>query len=269
MNLNKRIPTAIVLLGFVFLCIQYLPRLGFFIILQCFIIAALLELFALTKKNKIKTHTLLGIVLSLILGVSFIIDRLPLEIALFAVLFVSGVYFVFYINTLDKMSAFPSSISTAVFAAVYLGFTLNFFYPLRNEYGPLSIYFFLAIIFLGDTGAYIVGKLIGRHKMSPIASPRKTWEGSFGGILTACLGALAARVLFIPDILIWKAILMAFFVHAAAQFSDPLESLFKRAVGVKDSSNLLPGHGGFLDRVDSLVFATPLFYFLMKYFGAS
>jgi phosphatidate cytidylyltransferase len=99
--------------------------------------------------------------------------------------------------------------------------------------------------------------------MTPVASPNKSWEGSAGGILFACLGALAARELLLPDVVLWRALLLAVLVHAAAQVSDPLESLFKRAVGVKDSSNVFPGHGGFFDRIDSLILASPLFYYLV------
>jgi len=120
-------------------------------------------------------------------------------------------------------------------------------------------------VFLGDTGAFFIGKPFGRHKMTPIASPNKSWEGSAGGFLFAVGGALLARFILLPAVPIATTVLTALIVHAAAQVSDPLESLFKRAVGVKDSSNFLPGHGGFLDRIDSLILAGPLFYFIVRY----
>jgi phosphatidate cytidylyltransferase len=123
------------------------------------------------------------------------------------------------------------------------------------------------VIFVGDTGAYLIGKSVGRHKLAPLASPHKTWEGSVGGIVSACLAGIAAQQIFLPEALLWKAAVFAFVVHAAAQFSDPLESLFKRAAGVKDSSNVLPGHGGFFDRIDSMILAAPLYYYLLQYIG--
>jgi phosphatidate cytidylyltransferase len=122
------------------------------------------------------------------------------------------------------------------------------------------------VIFLGDSGGYLFGKLIGKHKMTPLASPNKTWEGSLGGLAFGALGALAARQILLRDIGLWQALVCGVLVHAAAQVSDPLESLFKRAVGVKDSSNFLPGHGGFLDRVDSFLLAAPFFYYFVKLF---
>jgi phosphatidate cytidylyltransferase len=102
--------------------------------------------------------------------------------------------------------------------------------------------------------------------MTPVASPNKSWEGSAGGILFALGAATLTRALVLPEIPLATALLTAVVVHAAAQVSDPLESLFKRAVGVKDSSNALPGHGGFFDRIDSLILAGPLFYFIVRYF---
>ena len=103
--------------------------------------------------------------------------------------------------------------------------------------------------------------------MTPVASPNKTWEGSIGGILTACIGGVLAQQLILKEALLWKAIVFAFLIHLAAQVSDPVESLFKRAAGVKDSSNMLPGHGGFMDRIDSMILAVPLFYYLLKFIG--
>jgi phosphatidate cytidylyltransferase len=152
------------------------------------------------------------------------------------------------------------------FGAVYVGFTLNFLYLLRVGKGPLYLYFFFAIIFIGDTGAYLFGALLGRHRMSPLVSPRKTWEGAVGGLALAGLAAAAVQQLILTSVSLPQAVLCGLVTHAVAQLSDPLESLFKRAAGVKDSSNLLPGHGGFLDRVDSLILAGPAFYFYVLYF---
>lgn len=267
MNLRKRLPTALVLLTLVFAAIHFLPRLGYFLVLQVLILLSLLEFYSLLRKKRLFPPHTLGVAFMLLIGISFYWDKLPLELALFAGLLVFAVYFVVSIRTVEAIKPFPAAIALTFFGALYLGLTLNFFLPLRDVYGTLAIYFFLTVIFIGDTGAYFFGKAFGRHKMAPMASPRKTWEGSFGGIVTACLGGLAVRVVLLPALPLWKAVLFAFLVHAAAQVSDPLESLFKRAAGVKDSSNMLPGHGGFLDRIDSLILAAPLFYFLLKYVG--
>ncbi|MFC2158410.1 phosphatidate cytidylyltransferase [Acidobacteriota bacterium] len=267
MSFKKRTSTALVLLALVFLVIQYSPKLVYFLAIQGIVIAALLEFYGLAKRREQTPRVLLGILFSLFIALSFLLEPVSLGLSLFACLVIASFYYVLSITKVEKLKKFPSSIALTVFGAVYLSFTLNYFYLLREERGPYVVYFMLAVIFIGDTGAYAVGKLFGKHKMAPIASPNKTWEGSFGGIITACLGGVLAQQVLLNDVQVWKAVLFAFLIHAVAQVSDPTESLFKRAAGVKDSSNLLPGHGGFLDRVDSLVLATPLFYYLVKFIG--
>lgn len=113
-----------------------------------------------------------------------------------------------------------------------------------------------------DTGAYLVGSLMGRHKMIPHISPAKTWEGLAGGVLGAVVAALALSGILKLGWL--AAVLLGLAICAAAVLGDLSESLLKRATGVKDSGNLIPGHGGVLDRVDSILFVLPaVFWFTM------
>ncbi len=265
MNLIKRTLTAAVLIGIGFLVVQYGPRPLQFVLAQAFIIAALLEFYKLAEKGGLMPQRALGIALALLVSASFYFPALPLELTLFGVLLVSGVYFVARINSLEKLPHFPGSMAVTLLGTVYLSFTLNYLFKLRFDEGAIYVYFLASVVFLGDTGAMFAGKALGRNKMTPIASPNKTWEGSAGGFLLAVVGALLARQIVLPGVPLWRAIVTGILVHAAAQVSDPLESLFKRAAGVKDSSNALPGHGGFLDRIDSLILATPLFYFIVRY----
>ncbi len=265
MELGKRTLTAFVLLAVVFAVIQYAPDIVFFLLLQVFVLGALAEFYALAARKKLGPRRVLGVVLAATFAASFIVKGFRFEVALFAGLLLTCFYYLIRVSTLEKLAAFPQSVTVTFFGALYLSFTLNYMFTIRAEYGAYHLYFLFAVIFLGDTGAFFIGKPLGKHKMTPVASPNKSWEGSAGGILFACLGALAARELFFPNLVLWKALLVAVLVHAAAQASDPMESLFKRAVGVKDSSNLLPGHGGFLDRIDSLILAAPLFYYLVGF----
>ena len=266
MNLVKRTLTAAVLIGVSFLVVQYAPRILQFILMQAFIVAALWEFYKLAELKGLHPRKVLGVVLSLLVGLSFLFPSVPLGLALFAAILVAAVYYVVDIDSAEKLGPFPGSIAITLVGTVYLSFTLNHLFRIRFELGAAHVYFLAAVVFLGDTGAMFAGKAFGRHKMTPVASPHKTWEGSAGGILVAVAGALLAREVVLPAIPLWRALGCAVLVHAAAQVSDPLESLFKRAVGVKDSSNALPGHGGFLDRIDSLILATPVFYFLVMYF---
>ncbi len=265
MNLIKRTLTAAVLLGSLFLIIQYAPNWVFFLIGVAFVLAALLEFYTLTGKKGLRPRKILGLVLAAAVLLTFYIREVPLDAALFAVVLAACAYYLVAINTAEKLDAFPASFATTLAGLLYVAFPLGFLFRIRLEQGPVYLYMLAAIVFLGDTGAFFIGKPFGRHKMTPTASPNKSWEGSAGGLLFAVGGALLARVLLLPGAPILTVVLTALVVHAAAQVSDPLESLFKRAVKVKDSSNSLPGHGGFLDRIDSLILAGPLFYFIVRW----
>jgi phosphatidate cytidylyltransferase len=265
MNLLKRSITATVLLVSLFLIVQYAPHWALFLLGQAFIVAALLELYILAEKKGLRPRKALGVFVTLLLGLPFYFRAVPLEAALFAGLLISGTAFLVSVDSADTLGRFPAAFAFTLFGTLYLGFTLNFLYRIRVESGPFPLYFLFAVVFLGDTGGYFVGKPFGRHKMTPVASPNKSWEGSAGGILFALAGAALARWILKLDVTPGTALLTAVVVHAVAQVSDPLESLFKRAAGVKDSSNALPGHGGFLDRIDSLILAGPLFYFIVRY----
>ncbi len=123
--------------------------------------------------------------------------------------------------------------------------------------GPPLVLLFLAIIWGGDSGAYYVGKNLGRHPMAPRISPKKTWEGLAGGVAGAFLIAALAKVI-LTGLFGWQPVLIvAAILAVVAPLGDLIESQFKRATGVKDSSNLIPGHGGFLDRTDSLLYSAP------------
>lgn len=268
MNFLKRTLTALILLPLLYICIHYFSDAVFFGVVQVIILAALIEFYQLPRKKFIFPERTLGIVIAFLLSASFIWHRLPLELALFTTLLIAVVYFVLTAGSLERLMAYPVSAALTLFGAIYLSFTLNHIFLLRKEYGPNVIYFILAVVFIGDTGAYFVGKLWGRRKLAAFISPKKTWEGSAAGVVTGILGGLGIHQVFFPALMpIHAVIVFSAVIQAAAQFSDLGESMFKRAAGVKDSSNLLPGHGGFLDRVDSLILALPVFYYLIKFSG--
>ena len=126
-----------------------------------------------------------------------------------------------------------------------------------SDLGIRLLFFFLACIWVGDSGAYYVGSHFGRHKMTPRISPNKTWEGLAGGAAATFAAAAVSKLVFgLPWS--WGHILaLAAILAVAAPLGDLVESQFKRDTKVKDSSTLIPGHGGFLDRTDSLLYAAP------------
>ena len=134
------------------------------------------------------------------------------------------------------------------------------------QYGEYLTLFMIVTVWICDTGAYFTGRFLGRHKLNKEVSPKKTWEGAVGGTLLAVGGALLMRHLFLPTFLtIKQAVWLGLLIAVIGQVSDLSESILKRTTGVKDSSNLLPGHGGFLDRFDSYLLLAPIFYYVVLY----
>jgi phosphatidate cytidylyltransferase len=171
-----------------------------------------------------------------------------------------------------KMSVYH--ISSTILGVIYIAFLGAHLILLREfplainmDYGLGSSFVFLAFIvtWAGDSGAYIVGSLLGRHKLMPRISEKKTREGAFGGLAFAVAAAFLARATFAPYLEWWHAGLLGFLAGIIGQLGDLFESLVKRDVEVKDASAMIPGHGGVLDRFDSLLFTAPLIYYFIKF----
>jgi phosphatidate cytidylyltransferase len=168
-----------------------------------------------------------------------------------------------------------AAVAVTVFAVLYTGGTLSFAYGLRyHQYtvdragGTALLFLPIVLTWASDIGAYFVGRAAGRHKLIPAVSPGKTVEGALGGVAATVLFAwLYAEFVLQPaaHLTMRPASLLLFgiVISVAAQLGDLSESLLKREAGVKDSSRLIPGHGGVLDRVDSLLFVLPIAYLLL------
>ena len=149
-----------------------------------------------------------------------------------------------------------------LFGILYLGLTLSTLSMTRLlPQGEWLIFFLLMVTWASDTGAYYIGTLYGRHRLAPTISPKKTVEGLVGGLISAILVAYAARWWFFPDFSGLDCIILATLLTLSGLWGDLTESAMKRSVGMKDSGGILPGHGGMLDRLDSLLFTAPVFYY--------
>jgi len=149
----------------------------------------------------------------------------------------------------------------------YIGWIGAYLISLREI--PDGRWWFLVVLpatWLADAGAYFIGSRFGKHFFSPRISPKKTWEGYFGGIIVGTLGTLGFTLLWQlwgSGVAGWQGALIGFIMSAITTLGDLAESVFKRQVGVKDSGNLLPGHGGFFDRIDSWIWAAVIGYYLI------
>ncbi len=149
-----------------------------------------------------------------------------------------------------------------LFGVLYLGLTLGALSMTRLlPQGEWLIFFLLLVTWASDTGAYYIGTLYGRHRLAPTISPKKTVEGLVGGLIGAIIVAYAARWWFLPELSGFDCLVLATLLTITGLWGDLTESAMKRSVGMKDSGGILPGHGGMLDRLDSLLFTAPVFYY--------
>jgi phosphatidate cytidylyltransferase len=168
--------------------------------------------------------------------------------------------------------------AVTLFAPLYTGALPAFLIPMRHgSYGTRSmagvalVLFPMATVWICDSVAMAIGKRLGGAKLAPSVSPGKTWSGTIAGFLAALLTApVYTMLVFRPlhvDVSPWEALAIGAVIGVLGQVGDLVESLFKREAGLKDSSRLIPGHGGVLDRLDSLYFAIPLAALLYRTFG--
>jgi len=159
-------------------------------------------------------------------------------------------------NDLNQLASYQAKAALGFF---YVGLLPSFAENILDL--PHGLWWFislLSIVFAGDIGAYIIGLTLGRRKIMPEISPKKTVEGSLGGLMFSMLAGLSCSLLF-PHIESWKFLMLSLATGVIGQFGDYFESLLKRVAHVKDSGGLMPGHGGVLDRIDGVLFACPIF----------
>lgn len=180
-----------------------------------------------------------------------------------------GIGSMFILILIQGVIKFPKynllDLSTNLFMLIYVGWTLNHLILLRNfdpHKGFWLVVFLFLIIWSSDTGAYFAGRFLGKKKLAPKVSPNKTIEGSIGGLILSVLIALIYNYYFnlfsLPLVII-----LAILLSVIGQMGDLIESALKRLVGVKDSGNIIPGHGGILDRFDSTITTAPFFFYLL------
>lgn len=270
--LKERFITALVGIPILIAAIWFERPLPWFTLLVAvWGIIAVLEFYRLVSATKISPLTYFGLAWTLLLILSRDSDLLSVighysDLNLLTpLLLTSAVVFplIWLILRRQKDGAFAGW-SWTIAGIIYVGWLLSYLVALRGlDDGRNWIFFALFTTFASDTAAFFTGRAIGRHKLAPHISPGKTWEGAIGGVL----GAIIVSLFFVlPTPLIlplnwWQAIILGLLVSVFGQFGDLVESLFKRNMGAKDSGNLLPGHGGFLDRMDSVVFAGIVVYY--------
>lgn len=162
-----------------------------------------------------------------------------------------------------------SSVIVTVFGIGYVNWLLGYAFWLRDLVeGEEWVLLLVWVTWLGETAAYLVGSTVGRHRLAPLISPNKTVEGALAQLVASVAAALIARLWFFPELSMPGALVVGLLLGVTGQVGDLVESALKRSVGTKDTGHIIPGHGGALDRIDSLLFNTPvLFYYAVHVRG--
>jgi len=222
---------------------------------------ALYEFLMLGRRKGYAVPMTLCILIMLFIIAAFVLEPISVEMGVFLTLLIVPASYVFASGALEE--ALPSS-AIAVMATLYVGMLGGSLIRLRNDFpvkiGAKLVFFLVLVVWLGDAGAYYVGKQFGRHLLAPRISPKKTIEGLIGGIAVAVLTALVIHFTFFREFPLLHVIIAGIVLSVAGVIGDLAESMWKRSAAVKDSGTLFPGHGGFLDRFDSIFFTTPILY---------
>jgi phosphatidate cytidylyltransferase len=165
----------------------------------------------------------------------------------------------------SRTSTALESTAISVFAPLYLGVPLGLLSATRWTLGREAALLLVLTVAISDTFQYYSGRAFGRHLLAPLVSPKKTVEGALGGFVGAALSLAIIGNWWLPHIGVSARVLLGLAVAAVGIVGDLFESLLKRSVGMKDASTVIPGHGGVLDRIDALIFATPVFYLFVRY----
>lgn len=272
-----------VVLGGMFSGNRVISDYVFIAIMTVLAVVGLLEFYGLVEKEGMVCFKALGVTGGVVLMVGtflklhgvFGLHNTPARVndfeSIVLILFVLGLCFRQFLAKSNTKGIL--AISTTLFGLLYVPWLLNFiqkiqFFPAAGDNGKFYVLYFILVTKFSDTGAYVVGSLIGRHKMIPRISPGKTWEG-FGGAIVV---STAASVIFaslagdrLMGMTLVHAVILGVILSTSAVVGDLIESIFKREAGVKDSGNFFPGIGGILDLLDSLLFNAPLMYLYLRH----
>lgn len=261
--MKERIITAVIA-AILFIGVIIFGGLPFTLLIMLLAVIAMIELL---KMKNINVNSVMGI-LSLLLVLIIVVPNHWLQIDFLAAITRAEIFLAFIVIFL-ALTVFTKNLVTfddvgfVVLASLYAGLGFYFLIETRlTEQGLTLVFFILFLIWATDSGAYFAGRAFGKRKLWPEISPKKTIEGSIGGLLSALVIGLVYNG-FVPifDSSL-KVIMMIVVISIIGQLGDLVESALKRHYSVKDSGKILPGHGGILDRFDSLIFVMPVLYLL-------
>lgn len=268
-NLTVRIGTAVVAVPAILALLYLGPAWGFYILIAFAACVGAFELFAMTHP-KDRVAQAIGVLTTLAVSLCLFFLTDDARVLMTIVIVAPLVGLLVPLWRLGEMNTVALRVATGGFGPLYVGGCLTTLALLRKEHpNPTAgglVVLALVLAWASDTGGYFAGRFLGKHKLYEAVSPKKTIEGSVGGVAAALVGALIAHFWFLPALPIVDAIVLALVGSFLGQMGDLGESLIKRATGVKDSGAIVPGHGGILDRVDALMVTSTVVYLYTRWF---
>lgn len=269
-NFLKRLSTAVVYVVLLIGSLLYSPYSAaiFFGLVSLF---SLKEFYGFFKhKEDIHPQQLNGLLLGLFIILTYIfwqLSYIPLKLLLLAIPLVCLLFVAeLYRNKNNPILNIATTLSGILYIIVPFCLLFSLAFGLNTSYSPNLILGFFFILWLNDTSAYLIGVKFGKNKLFPRISPNKSWEGSIGGAIFGLSMGYVNYILF-PEISLMDWMVISTIIVVFGSLGDLVESLFKRSLGIKDSSNILPGHGGFLDRFDGIFIAAPMVYIYTYFMG--
>lgn len=268
-NLTQRIVAALVGVPLILFCILY-NDITFWILFLTISILTQYEFYKLLRLDRNLPLAVWGTICGSLLNIlTYLIERsfLPFN---FYYIIIPLLTFTFFIKLYKKEDLQPfTNLGFTFLGIIYVAVP----FALVNEliitldgYRPHLMIGILLMLWGNDSGAYFAGRFLGTRKLFERISPKKTWEGFFGGLFTSILVAIACSYFF-DDLNLVKWIIVAIIISVTGTLGDLVESLFKRSIAIKDSGSIIPGHGGFLDRFDGLLLSMPFIVTFLKIFG--
>jgi phosphatidate cytidylyltransferase len=271
----KRILTAVIVLPFLIASIL-IPWLWWLFVLlaAASFVLALWEFYVLAKRLQLKPDPVTGFVAGAAL-ITISIQNQPAVNLLLFLLVVIVLVIATLVSAMLRGAPFDKMIASSgatILGVLYIALLGTHLVLIRTGFEPqLSAHllsFFFLVLMGADSGAYYTGRAIGKHKLAPSISPGKTWEGAVGGVIAALAMAVLAHYWFFRELPLRWMLPLALVMSIVGILGDLVESALKRSASAKDAANILPGHGGLLDRLDSLLFNAPLiYYFAVFYFN--
>ncbi len=260
----KRLLTALVLLPLVFFTISVGAPWHFALLVSFLACMGMVEFFTMALPPERHAEMFPFAFLGGMMIFAPLMPNLQLILVALGIAFLAAA--LHFLVRLKDIATVAHDLAMTITAFVYIPFTLAHLILLRQlPNGRSWLFLIMLIVMTNDTAAYYVGSAIGRRRLYPQVSPNKSIEGALGGLTASLLGALLAKFTFFSSLGYGDAVLAALLIGLAGQAGDLFESLLKRSFGVKDSGTVFPGHGGVLDRLDSIIFAAPVTYYVTLY----